>query len=180
VQTRLPQVLERIASIRATIGEFRAGESGQTAPVQRASFAKTLAAAQSGGRVTRFDAIISHAARVSGLDEDLIHAVVRAESGYDPRCRSSAGAMGLMQLMPGTASALGVADPWDPAQNVTGGARYLRQQLDRFGDLERALAAYNAGPGAVERYGGIPPYRETQAYVQRVLGYLQERREGPW
>jgi len=122
-----------------------------------------------------YHAIIREAAEATGVSADLLHAVIRAESDYDPACRSHAGAMGLMQLMPGTARSLGVGDPWDPAQNVLGGARYLREQLDRFGDVSLALAAYNAGPGAVGRYGGVPPYAETQRYVERVQQYLQER-----
>ena len=89
---------------------------------------------------------------------------------------SGAGARGLMQLMPSTASGLGVTDILDPAQNLDAGSRYLKQQVDRFGDLRLALAAYNAGPGAVTRYGGVPPYTETQNYVTRVLGLYDQYR----
>jgi len=116
-----------------------------------------------------FRELVEEAARRHGLDPSLVHAVVQAESGYNPYATSPAGAQGLMQLMPATARALGVRDPYDPAQNVEAGARYLRGLLDRFGDVRLALAAYNAGPGAVQRYGGVPPYAETRAYVERVL-----------
>jgi soluble lytic murein transglycosylase-like protein len=102
-----------------------------------------------------------------------VKAVIAAESNFDPEAISHRGAQGLMQLMPATAAALGVADPLQPTQNVQAGARYLRLMLDRYGDLERALAAYNAGPSAVDRYGGIPPYPETRDYVQRVLAYYR-------
>lgn len=104
------------------------------------------------------------------VDPKLVHAVIRAESGYNPRAVSSKGARGLMQLMPQTARELGVADSFDPASNIAGGTRYLRSLLDRFqGSLELALAGYNAGPEAVRRFGGIPPFSETRKYVQRVL-----------
>jgi hypothetical protein len=104
-----------------------------------------------------------------GIDPELYVRLVRQESAFNPDARSDAGAIGLAQLMPGTAADLGV-DPTDPVQNLRGGARYLRQQLDRFGSVPLALAAYNAGPGRVSEYGGIPPFEETQNYVRRILG----------
>ncbi|WP_406676484.1 lytic transglycosylase domain-containing protein [Moorella sp. ACPs] len=117
-----------------------------------------------------FKDLISRVAARYNLPAALLQGVVAVESGFNPRAVSAAGAMGLMQLMPATARALGVTDPFNPEANLDGGARYLRQLLDRFqGDLTLALAAYNAGPGAVKRYGGVPPYRETQAYIQKVL-----------
>ena len=110
------------------------------------------------------------AARRHGLDPDLVMAVVSVESGFRPQAVSPKGAQGLMQLMPGTASSLGVADAFDPVQNLDGGTRHLGQLLTLYGgDLARALAAYNAGEGAVHRHGGVPPYRETRAYVKKVL-----------
>jgi len=124
----------------------------------------------------RFDDMIAQVAARHGLDPDLLHAIVKVESDYNPRCVSSAGAKGLMQLMPGTARYLGVEDIFDPQQNLEGGARYLKEQLERFGDPVLALAAYNAGPGAVAQYHGVPPYEETQAYVPRVLEYYRARR----
>ncbi|MBX5465576.1 MAG: lytic transglycosylase domain-containing protein, partial [Clostridia bacterium] len=116
--------------------------------------------------------LFERAAARHGLDARLVEAVARVESGLDPRAVSPAGAVGLMQLMPETARAMGARDPLDPEQNVEAGARYLRELLDRFGDLSLALAAYNAGPEAVERHGGLPPYPETQAFVRRVLDQL--------
>ena len=104
------------------------------------------------------------------LDPDLVNSVIRAESGFQANATSRRGAQGLMQLMPGTASGLGVADPFDPGANVEGGTRYLRTLLQRYNfDLIKALAAYNAGPQRVDQYRGIPPYDETQAYVARVI-----------
>lgn len=109
-------------------------------------------------------------ARDFGVNEDIFLRLVSAESGWNPQAKSSAGAAGLVQLMPGTAQGLGVTNPYDPVQSLTGGARYLSQQLKRFGSYDKALAAYNAGPGNVERYGGIPPFKETQNYVKKILG----------
>lgn len=120
-----------------------------------------------------YDQLIARAAARHGLPPALIKAVVKAESNFQPHALSQKGAQGLMQLMPATAEDLGVDDPFRPEENVHGGTRYLREMYDRFGDWEQALAAYNAGPGAVDRFGGIPPYAETQQYVERVLHYYR-------
>ncbi len=103
-----------------------------------------------------------------GLDPNLIKAVVKAESGFEPNATSKKGAMGLMQLMPKTAESLGVEDPYDPYQNLAGGSEYLSSMIQQFGSWEKGVAAYNAGPGAVKKYNGIPPYAETQNYVEKV------------
>jgi soluble lytic murein transglycosylase-like protein len=123
---------------------------------------------------------IREAAEKSGLDPLLLDAVVAAESGYDPNARSRAGALGLTQLMPDTARMLGVLNPFDPSQSLRGGATYLSQLMTRFGgDLQLALAAYNAGPNSVERFGGVPPYAETRAYVDRVMALYNARKTSP-
>lgn len=119
--------------------------------------------------VVAFRSEIRDAASYNAVEESLIRAIIHAESAYQPDARSPKGAQGLMQLMPETAAELEVANPYDPAQNIDGGTRYLSQLLAEFkGDLELTTAAYNAGPGAVYRYGGIPPYEETREYVRRV------------
>lgn len=121
-----------------------------------------------------FSQLIEQAAQKYGVDPDLIEAVIQTESNYDADAVSSAGAQGLMQLMPATASSLGVTDSFDPAQNINGGVKLLSQLLDQYdGNVKLALAAYNAGPGAVAKYDGVPPYKETQQYVSRVLGLYQ-------
>ena len=118
--------------------------------------------------------LADEAARRHGLDPALVRAVVAVESGFQPEAVSPKGAKGLMQLMPATARELGVADPFDAAANLDGGSRYLRSLLARYeGDLAKALAAYNAGMGAVARHRGVPPYAETRRYVQKVLGRYQ-------
>jgi soluble lytic murein transglycosylase-like protein len=117
------------------------------------------------------DLVIDQHCGTQDLEPKLVRALIQVESAWNPVAVSRAGAMGLMQLMPDTAALLDVADPYDPDQNVRGGTLFLRRMLDRFGGrVDLALAAYNAGPGAVERHGGIPPYAETRDYVRRILG----------
>lgn len=134
------------------------------------SFSQVFAAAYQGGE-TGYDGYFQAASEAYGVPADLLKAVGRVESNFKADAVSHCGAQGVMQLMPATARSLGVTDSFDPAQNIMGGAKYLRQMLDRFdGDVSKALAAYNAGPGAVAKYGGPPPY--TQSYVNKVLGYM--------
>jgi hypothetical protein len=125
----------------------------------------------------RFADLILEAAERYRVDARLLQAVIRVESNFEHRARSHKGAMGLMQLMPATARQYAVSDPYDPALNIDAGARHLRSLLDRF-DLRLALAAYNAGEGAVRRYGGVPPYAETRAYVARILRLLRAEAPG--
>jgi Rod binding domain-containing protein len=124
------------------------------------------------GRIDNYDNIISEASKKYSVPESLIKAIITVESAGKTDAKSQAGAKGLMQLMDGTAQDMGVTNPFDPVQNIHGGAKYLRTMLDKFGNnLDHALAAYNAGPGNVEKYGGVPPFNETQAYVKRVQKY---------
>jgi soluble lytic murein transglycosylase-like protein len=126
-----------------------------------------------------YDRTIRAASKVFKIDADLIRAVIIQESGGNEKAVSHKGAIGLMQLMDGTARDLGVADPFDPVQNIFGGARLLAQLLKAFkGDLDLALASYNAGIGTVRKYGGIPPFRETQDYVRRVTQNLKSFKAG--
>ena len=130
---------------------------------------RTTTAEATAGSAPRFDSfVLAHAQRHS-LRPELVRAVIQVESGYNPLATSPKGAMGLMQLMPATARSLGVRNPYDPEENIRGGTAYLRRLLDKYdGNEELALAAYNAGSGAVDRYGQVPPYRETRDYVRRV------------
>ncbi len=125
------------------------------------------------GDPNAFDGLIVHTARRHGVPPALVKAVVRVESAFDPLAISRKGAMGLMQLMPGTARHLGVRDAFRADQNIAGGTRYLRRMVDRYRNWILALAAYNAGPRAVDRHRGVPPYRETRRYVRKVLHYYR-------
>jgi soluble lytic murein transglycosylase-like protein len=128
----------------------------------------------------QIDQLVQQNADIWQVDPALIKSVIANESSFNANATSPVGAQGLMQLMPETAASLGVKNPYDPAQNVAGGTRYLKGLLDRFkGDTKLAVAAYNAGPEAVEKYGAVPPYTETQNYVQNVLGSLDKYRAQP-
>jgi Rod binding domain-containing protein len=125
-------------------------------------------------RIRAINSVVEEAAAMHGVDSTVIRAVIAAESGGNPNAQSSRDAKGLMQLRDSTAAAMGVTKVFDPRENVFGGTKYLRQLLDQFdGDLDLALASYNAGPAAVEKHGGIPPYRETKAYVKNVKSMIQ-------
>ncbi len=136
-------------------------------------FASTLS--QEMEKTQPLEQIFQKAASTYGVDESLLKAMAKAESEFDPDATSKSGAMGIMQLMPATAKSLGVTDAYDPEQNIMGGAKYIASLLDKYdGNVSYALAAYNAGSGNVDKYGGIPPFEETQNYVTKILGYLQD------
>ena len=157
-----------ITSLTKQLAAFESSFSRAMGDLVKSYRAATPAAAPA--RPSNFASTIAEAGKRNELDPALLSAVIRQESGFQPRAVSSAGAIGLMQLMPQTARELGVRNPFDPEQNVDGGARYLRGLIDRYhGRLDLALAAYNAGPGAVDKYGGVPPYPETRAYVKNIL-----------
>ena len=163
------------APAQSTPTSFSSALAGATTPGTTAALATPTATAtptstsSSLPAGTPYAAEITAAAQANGLDPALLAGLVKQESGFNPTAGSPAGARGLTQLMPGTAAGLGVTNVLDPVQSLNGGAKYLKQQLDAFGgDVAKALAAYNAGPGAVQRFGGIPPYAETQNYVRIV------------
>ncbi len=183
---------ESITAAAQRVQQLQALIARMEHPTAGATFASALDSAQSGPAAapspagasatsdrSAYAPLVEQAAARYGLNPAILHGLIQQESGFDPSARSSAGALGLTQLMPSTAASLGVAEPLDPAQSIEGGARYLSQLLQQFaGNTADALAAYNAGPGAVVQYGGVPPYSETQQYVSKVLGYAAAYSQG--
>lgn len=170
VQQRIMEIETKYAPKTQSAASAAAVSAGQ----EQASFGSMLQAAINGsgtnGEQGSIKQMVSAAARKYQVPEKLAQAVAQAESGYDAQAVSPAGAVGVMQLMPDTASMLGVSDAMNPGQNIDGGVQYLGSLLQKFnGDYRLAAAAYNAGPGAVEQYGGVPPYKETRAYVDKVV-----------
>jgi soluble lytic murein transglycosylase-like protein len=165
---------EPIGTTSSTGTSFQAQLQQATA----ADSAASTTATQSSGPVDgQYSDLINGAAQKYGIDPALLKGLIRQESNFNPSAQSPAGAAGLCQLMPGTAASLGCTNPLDPAQAIDAGAKYLSQQLKAFGgDPRKALAAYNAGPGAVQRYGGVPPYAETQNYVRSVMAFADQFR----
>lgn len=160
------------ALIERLLNQLESKENRQT--TNPTSSTTTTAASTSAPVSGDFSSLINQAAQKYGVNPGLVQAVIKAESNFNPNAVSSVGAQGLMQLMPATARGLGVSNSLDPAQNIEGGVKFLSQLLNRYdGNVRFAVAAYNAGPGAVDKYNGIPPYQETQTYVNRVLGYYQ-------
>ncbi len=165
VNQRIQQIQDRLTSLEQKLDpndsqpSFNAVLKGQLGPTPDKS---------------ALESMVTSEAQQQGLDPSLVKAVVQTESGFNPQAVSSAGAQGLMQLMPQTANTLGVQSPLDPLQNIQGGTQYLKTLLNKYHDVPKALAAYNAGPGAVDKYGGIPPYAETQNYVSKIMGLQQQ------
>ena len=188
-------VIQRVDQILAEVGQFSPAPTTAAATTQPSSAAATTQAAATpsttsfssvldraqGGavpsEVAPYRAMIERSAARWGVDPALIQAVIQHESGGNPNATSDAGAMGLMQLMPDTARSLGVTNAYDPAQSIDAGTHYLSTQLQRFGSVKLAIAAYDAGGGAVARYGGIPPYAETQASVPQIFALYQSYRQ---
>ena len=174
------QIDNELAAIARRVEEISSGpviDATTFSELVDVAYARSSDAGPPAPRTPRaeIDRLVKVSAADYGVDPALIEAIIESESAFDSRATSSAGARGLMQLMPKTAAALGVTDSYDAAQNIAGGTRYLRSLLDRFGNVELAVAAYNAGPEAVRRFGGIPPYEETRSYVRNVLANYARR-----
>lgn len=175
IQSQLPPFVKLVKDTDGSFSDILSNE------VNSAGSINTEYSGNGGGSGTSGDNrdygdIIENTAKKYNISSALVKSVIKAESDFNPNSVSSAGAMGLMQLMPDTARDLGVTDAFDPSQNIEAGVKFLKDMLNKFGgNLELALAAYNAGPGNVVKYGGIPPFQETQDYVKKIMSYLKNR-----
>lgn len=178
VRSRMTEIQARMDALRGPRQEesFGAvslsGEIGKDGFVPMNPFGKGLGV-EPGTAPREMRPLIEQAASEAGIEADLLEAMIAVESGFNSKAVSPKGALGLTQLMPQTAKSLGITDPLDPISNLRGGARYMAQLLRKYGDVRTALAAYNAGPGNVDRYNGLPPFPETRNHVDRVMGYLE-------
>ncbi|MGA9874270.1 MAG: lytic transglycosylase domain-containing protein, partial [Solirubrobacteraceae bacterium] len=179
-QARQVSVSGGVTTVAASVpaqtsaGDFASALQAATTADSTPTGASVEGTTDSGASSSEYDPLIEQAAARYGVNPAILHGLIQQESDFNPAAQSSAGATGLTQLMPGTAASLGVVNPLDPAESIEGGARYLSQLTTQFGgNTADALAAYNAGPGAVQQYGGVPPYAETQSYVSKVLGYAE-------
>ncbi|MBE7711482.1 MAG: lytic transglycosylase domain-containing protein [Cyanobacteria bacterium SIG31] len=158
------------ASAKTKFGELISNPTTRVSAEIYSSTANNISGKKDYSSKAKIKELISKVSQKHGIDEKLVNALVNQESGFNPNARSKVGAMGLMQLMPATAKGLGVTNPMDPEQNVEGGVKYLKSMLNKYnGNIILALAAYNAGPNAVDKYDGVPPYKETQNYVKSIL-----------
>ncbi len=165
IETRIREIESKI---NVVVGE--SSKSKAFSDVLKSSMSDNL----DNSSISEIDGIINRVSQKIGIDEELVKLVAKAESGKEQKCISNRGAIGVMQLMPDTAKGLGV-NPYNTEENIEGGAKYLKEMLSQFnGDVSKALAAYNAGPGAVKKYGGIPPYKETQNYVNKIMKEYRE------
>lgn len=177
-QNTTPTKFQEVLNESINENSYRFRDTGSSNKVVFGSLVKPSSVSSAEKKYSRAEIndIISEISSKHGVSEKLISALIKQESGYNPTIVSKAGATGLMQLMPSTAESLGVTDSKDPVQNVDGGVRYLKSLMKKYnGNLILSLAAYNAGPGAVDKYGGVPPYKETQNYVKNILAnYLKK------
>ncbi len=165
--SRIRQIESRISHIDKKLGEIAGSENKGTKPFDKILNEKIQE--NPPAKDDDINKLIEKYSKENNIDKNLVQAVIKTESNYNKNAVSHAGAQGLMQLMPFTAQTLGVTDPFDPEENIAGGTKYLKNLINRYNSLELGLAAYNAGPEAVNKFGGIPPYAETQNYVKKVL-----------